>query len=101
MTGSQNHVKMGTPGCPYLRGVHIFMTPGQTAPVAPPLPPLSVALVVGNPFEWVVGNPFEWVVGNPFEWMVGNPFEWMGSKQSIPVWLPLLALLLDKHENKS
>ena len=27
--GSQNHVNMVTPGCPYLRGVHIFMTPGS------------------------------------------------------------------------
>jgi len=25
-TGPQNHVNMGTPGCPYLRGVQIFMT---------------------------------------------------------------------------
>ena len=55
----------------------------------------------GQAFEWVVGNPFEWVVRNPFEWVVGNPFEWMGGEQSIPVWLPLLALLLDKDENKS
>ena len=26
--GPQNHVNMGTPGCPYLRGVQIFGTPG-------------------------------------------------------------------------
>ena len=25
--GYLNYVKMGTPGCPYLRGVYIFMTP--------------------------------------------------------------------------